>query len=72
MRKRKRQNYAMHFVIKADLLLTLNGKHSRRAKVEWRGPSSDSAHNSEPTEFIVVDWEDIMGGNPTIPRVFQL
>ncbi len=67
--KRKRKGYTMHFCIKAELLVIINDKHRRRVKVEWKGPSNKPS--DEPTDFRVIDYENIMNGNPTIRSVFQ-
>jgi hypothetical protein len=70
--KRKRKDYSMHFVIKADLLILINKVHERRIKIEWDGPTNKPASMTQPrTGYLVIDYEGLMNGNPTIPPVFK-
>ena len=58
----------MHFCSKADLIICINKDHFRRIKVEWDGPSNKEInHNS----YRIIDYENIMNGNPTIKSVFS-
>lgn len=66
--KRKRKEYGMHFCFKAELLVKIDGKHERHVKVEWDGPSSKPTDGNN--NYIVIDYEGLMAGNPTIKPVF--
>jgi hypothetical protein len=68
VKKHKRPGHAMHFCSKAELIVRLNKVHLRRVKVEWDGPSNQPMR---PRDYRVIDYEDLMHGNPTIPNVFQ-
>jgi len=46
----------MHFVVKSDLLIELEGGYRRKVKVEWRGPSSSREENMEEMRFMVIDY----------------
>lgn len=59
----------MHFTVKCNLLIRVE-ESVRSIKVEWRGPSSDYKQNMEETAFLILDYENIMNGNPTIKPVF--
>ena len=59
----------MHFIVKCNLLIRVE-ESVRNIKIEWRGPSSDYKQNMEDTAFLIVDYENIMNGNPTIKPVF--
>lgn len=72
IRKQKRKQHSMHFSTKAELLVRVEqgeGQgHLRRVMVEWDGPSNKSSATGY--NYRVIDYENLMNGNPTIRTVF--
>jgi len=59
----------MHFCTKADLLVRVNGKHMRKIKIEWNGPANKQ--DVEVNDYRVIDYENLMNGNPTVRSIFS-
>ena len=64
----------MHFVHKADLLISIGNveerrKFLRRVKIEWNGPSNNE--KICPFDYKIIDYEYLMNGNPTLKPIFS-
>ncbi len=59
----------MHFVIKILLEIDVDG-HRHVVKVERKGPSSLEQDKDLRFGYIVIDYDGVFKGNPTIRPIF--